>query len=118
VQSCDPLLGLVLGLFHERSHRQAINEAARPLRIMNLDAIPKPCEHDGGCFAEAGWNVDELRTTISPIIKPLSLDAPLAFATCKSALVVERSLMVTSGQFEKLIKIHTLNNNTKSIDIQ
>ena len=98
-------------------NRQAINEAARPLRILKLNTIPNPCEHDGGGFGKTSGDVDELRTTISPIIKPLSLDAPLAFATCKSALVVKRSLMVTSGQFKEVIKSHTLNNDTKYIDI-
>ena len=77
-QVSQPLLHLDFRLFHQGPHRQAKSEAARPLRILKLNTIPKPCEHDGGCFAEAGWNVDELRTTISPIV-----------ATSKPSLVVE-----------------------------
>ena len=40
---------------------QAINEPTRPLRILKLNTVPKPCEYNGGGFAKAGWNVDELR---------------------------------------------------------
>jgi len=48
-------------LAHERPHWQAINESARPLRILNLNTVPKPCEHDGSGFAETGWDIYELR---------------------------------------------------------
>ncbi len=50
------------GFFVENCpHRQAINDAARPFRLVEVNAIPKPCERDGGGFAEISWNVDELR---------------------------------------------------------
>jgi hypothetical protein len=58
LQSCNPFLGLVSGLFHKRPHRQAINEAARPRGIPQVSAIPKPRERDGGGFAKASWNVN------------------------------------------------------------
>jgi hypothetical protein len=73
----------------------------RPLRILKVNTIPKPCEHDGGCFAKTGWDVYELRTADCARI-----------AASKPSLVVERSLIVTSGEFEKTIKVHTFNKDT------
>src|ERR1700722_20233690 len=59
--SRQPLFDFPLRLLHERPHCQPINESARPIRISKLNTIPKPCEHDGGGFAQTGWDVAELR---------------------------------------------------------
>jgi len=48
----QPSANIVSGLFHERPHRQAVNEAARPRGILQMSAIPKPRERDGGGFAK------------------------------------------------------------------
>jgi hypothetical protein len=57
----DPFPGLYPGLLHQSTHRQAINEAARPFLRLEMYSVPQPCEHDGGSFAQAGGDIDELR---------------------------------------------------------
>jgi hypothetical protein len=77
-----------LGLFHQRPHWQTINETARPLRILKLNTIPKPSEHDGGGFAKTGWNVDEPRIAFRVAGQPFGFGTVIAFATRKATLVV------------------------------
>ena len=52
LQIVQPFTSVGLGLLHQRPHWQAINEAARPVRILKLDTIPQPGKHDGGSFAK------------------------------------------------------------------
>lgn len=61
----EPLLRLALGLLDQRAHRQAINEAAGPVVAFVVHAVPEPGEDDGGGFAQAGRDRDELRFTFA-----------------------------------------------------
>ncbi len=65
VVSIEPFGGFAVGLLDEGSHGQADHEAAGPGAAVGGvgmgDAVPEPGENDGGGFAEAGGDGDELR---------------------------------------------------------
>jgi len=83
-------------------NRQAINEAARPLRILELNTIPNPCEHDGGGFAKTSGDVDELRT-----------DRCARIATSKPSLVVE--WLMAGCAIEKPVEARQVHRSPPSI---
>jgi hypothetical protein len=83
-------------------NRQAINEAARPLRILKLNTIPNPCEHDGGGFGKTSGDVDELRTAGCARI-----------ATSKPSLVVE--WFMAGCAIEKLVEARQVHRSPPSI---
>src|ERR1039458_4724755 len=83
-------------------NRQAINEAARPLRILKLNTIPNPCEHGGGGFAKTSGDVDELRT-----------DRCARIATSKPSLVVE--WFMAGCAIEKLVEARQVHRLPPSI---
>ena len=89
-------------LLSECSHRPAIDEAAWPLRILKLNTIPKPCEHEGGGFAETGWDVGELRAAGCARI-----------ATGKPSLVVEW-FMAARCAIEKPVEARRVHNSPPS----
>jgi hypothetical protein len=55
----------------------------------------KLCEHHGGGFAQAGWNVDQLRLAARAVAENASSIG--RFATGQPALVGVGSLLVTAG---------------------
>jgi len=65
VEPLHPLPHFALGLFHQRPHGQAVDEATGPRRCVfvvggNL-TIPKPGEDHAGGLAEAGGDIDQPR---------------------------------------------------------
>ena len=79
-----------------------------------LDPVPDPREHDGGGFAEAGWDVDEPRGAPhrirprQPVSRQLVRVVQVAvrvrwrLATCQAALV--KVWPVTGGYLEKPVE--------------
>jgi hypothetical protein len=102
-----------LGLFHERSHRQAINEAARPLGILEVSAIPKPRERDSGSLAEASRYVNELRMAIRTAGQPFVFGTVISFTTRKATLVVV-GCRLAGGGLKKVVESKPVHNSPPS----
>lgn len=62
---------------------------------MDRNTIPKPCEHDSGCFAQAGRDVDELRMAIRARIAPRQTGLVIVW-------------LIARGGLEKFGKCHSL----------
>ncbi len=106
---CQPFADFPFRLFHQRSHWQAINQAARPLRIIELNTIPKPGEDDCGGLAEAGWDVDELRAAAGAAPKPLFLVAGLkVLSTSQTPLVIIWRPFLSHRSLKELVEVHWL----------
>ena len=109
----NPCADFALGLLHQRPHWQAINESARPLRILKLNTIPKPCERDGGGFAETGWDVDESGIAFRATGQPFGFGTAIAFTTRNATLVVVGRRFFRGG-LKKAVELRRDHNSPPS----